>query len=589
MPSPKESESLPPSKAERRTKEREILAWLALQFRSTLVLLVIASLGQTFLSGVGVYGAFCSRDVIDAATSGDRPLFWRAAATLLGAFLFAIFASIFNQAIAERLRARAGVALQKRTFATLLSKDYEATTARHSGDALNRLTSDVKVVATGVSSIVPSLAAFSTRLLFAFVALCYFDYALALTFLVLGAGVFAATFVFRKRAKELHKAMQVAEGKKRSFWQEALGNLWVVKALAFEDSARARSDALLADHYAATMRRRNFGLIAGGGLHLVFTASYFGALVWQAYRILKGETTFGATVAVLELIGNVQGPFSGLSGLLPKYYNAIASAERLREIEDLPDEPGADAPQLDGAALYDELEAIVFENVSFSYRRDDKEVEVFKNDSFEWKKGQSVAVSGRSGIGKSTLFKLLTGVVRPTSGRIYLRTKSGEIPVDRRTRKLFALAPQGNMLFSGSIAENLALFRQGVPPDRLDEALRLADAEFVAELPEGRDSILGEKGAGLSEGQIQRLAIARAAASEAPILLLDEATSALDARTERIVLERLSNESGRTLIVVSHRPAAFEFVESETALRGAKRKETDGNDSETALTDNAQD
>ena len=298
-------------------------------------------------------------------------------------------------------------------------------------------------------------------------------------------------------------------------------------------------------------------------MNVFFSLSYFGALVWQAYQILLGASTFGSTIAVLQLIGNVQSPFAGLSGLLPRYYNAIASAERLRELENMPDEGGSDVERLDGSALYDELEAIVFDDVTFRYMRDDKEIEVFKNASFELPKGKSVVVSGRSGIGKSTLFKLLVGVCKPNSGRIYLRTRSGEIPVDRRTRALFAFVPQGNMLFSGTVAENLSFFRSGVDPEQMREAAKDARAEFVDELANGFDSALGEKGAGLSEGQIQRLAIARAALADAPILLLDEATSALDSETERDVLTRLTRDTNKTLIIVSHRPAAFDFADVE--------------------------
>ncbi len=559
------------SAREKRMKERETLFWLIARFRSTFALLIVASLGQTVLSGLGVYGAFCSRDVIDAATSGSSARIWRASFVLFGAVAFSISVSLFNRAVAERLRARVGVALQRRSFSMLMRKDYEATSTRHSGDAINRLTSDVKVVADGASSIVPSLASMVSRLAFAFIALCYFDLRLASFFAVAGAFVFCGTSLFRKKMKELHKATQAAEGRKRSFWHEALDNLLVVKAFSREEEVEARSDQLLEAHYKATMRRRNFELVAGGGMSVFFSLSYFCALVWQARRIFLGTSTFGSTLAVLQLVANVQSPFAGLSGLLPRYYNAIASAERLRELEETPDEPGADVDRIDGATLYEELEAIVFDNVTFRYERAGKEVAVFENASFELPKGKNVVVSGRSGIGKSTLFKLLIGASKPNSGRIYLRTRSGDIPADSRSRALFALVPQGNMLFSGSIAENLTFFREKDVSEKTREAARLARADFIDDLPDRYETTLGEEGAGLSEGQAQRLAIARAARSDAPILLLDEATSALDSETENSVLTRLTRDANKTLIIVSHRPAAFRFVELEAnAASGGK-------------------
>ena len=226
------------SKEEKRMKERETLVWVVSQFRSTFVLLLIASLGQTLLSGLGVYGAFCSRDVIDSAVVGSRDRFWTASFILLGAIAASICVSLFNQAIAERLRARADVALQRRGLSTLLRKDFELTTARHTGDALNRLTSDVKVVTDGAATIVPSLVSMITRLAFAFAALCYFDLKLALSSRR-GRLVFCGTFL-RRKMKELHKAMQAAEGRKRSFGRKR----WAIclSSKRFRASEKSRRD-----------------------------------------------------------------------------------------------------------------------------------------------------------------------------------------------------------------------------------------------------------------------------------------------------------------------------------------------------------
>ena len=553
----------------KKTRERDALRWLFAQIRSVLHLLAFASLGQIVLSGIGVGVAFCSRDIIDAATEGTRGRFYQALFTLLGALVLSILISIFNSAISERLRARTGIAIQRRVFSILLRKDYESASTLHSGDALNRLTSDVKVVSEGASSIVPSLAALSTRLVFSFVALCYFDVKLALVFFFGGFFVFGFATLYRKRIKLLHKEMQAAEGRKRAFWSEAFQNLFVVKSFLREPEMDARSDELLEDHYRATMRRRNFGLLASGGLHTLFTFGYWGALAWQSYRIFNGTATFGETIAVLELVGAVQSPFTSLSGLIPRYYNAIASAERIRELEDLPDEEASFEEPYDARELYERLDAIVFDGASFSYRREGKEVEVLADASFEWKKGENVVVSGRSGIGKSTLFKILTGVCRLKSGRAYLRLTNGEeLPLNRRARGLFALVPQGNMILSGTIAENIAFFKKGAEVESIRRAAEAAEATFIDETPDGFDARLGENGRGLSEGQIQRVAVARALFSDAPILLLDEATSALDSKTERTLLERLTQRTDKMVVVVSHRPTAFEFIKQETKIQG---------------------
>jgi len=548
--------------------DRATLAWIMTRFRPILTPTIFASLGEVVTSANGVAFAFCSRNVIDSAVSGDREALVLASIQTGALLLWTLAVDMGIAALVERISAGARVALQNRIYRAYLQKDFESSIARASGDVMNRLTSDVGVVCEGVATIVPSFVALTTRLIFAFAALCYFDARFATVFLIVGIGVFFGTRLFRKRLKRLHKAVQEAGGRKRAFWQETLDNLLVVKTFARESLVDERSRALQNEHYRATMKRRNFGLVAGGGFRSVFSAGYLFALVWSAFKLCAGTTTFGTTTATLQLVGKVQSPFSGLSGLLPRYFNALASAERLRELEDAPDERGANESEFDVSELWDDAEAIVFDDVSFAYRREGgAPICVLDRASFELPIRKNVVFCGRSGIGKSTIFKLLTGLLQPTSGEIFLRTRSGKIPLDRRTRALFATVPQGNLLFSGSIRENVAFFQGDMSEEQIRTALRVSGAsDFVDALPDGLDATLGEKGVGLSEGQAQRIAIARAAASDSPILLLDEATSALDAGSERNVLTRLVEESGKTLYLVSHRPAAFEFAETRVEL-----------------------
>ncbi len=546
-----------------RSNDLETLKWITAQFRSILTPTIFASLGEVVSSANGVAFAFCSRNVIDSAVSGDRGALIYASIQTSALLLWTLVVDMGIEALIERIRVGAQVALQNRTYKVLLQKDFEASNARSSGDVMNRLTSDVAVVCNGVSTIIPSFVALTTRLIFAFAALCYFDARFASVFLFVGVGVFFGTRLFRKRLKRLHKEVQEAEGNKRAFWQETLDNLFVVKTFARESLACKRSQKLQDEHYRATMKRRNFGLFAGAGVRSAFSFGYLFALVWSAFKLCVGTTTFGTMTATLQLVGKVQSPFSGLSGLLPRYFNALASAERLRELEDDPDERGTNEPEFSGKELFDDADAIIFDDVSFAYRRNEGEsVRVLDRASFALPISKNVVFRGRSGVGKSTVFKLLVGLLQPTSGEIYLQTRSGKIPLDRRTRALFASVPQGNLLFSGTIRENVAFFRDDMSEERIRTALRVAGADFVDALPGGLDAFLGEKGVGLSEGQAQRIAIARAVASDAPIILLDEATSALDIGTERKVLTRLVNESGKTLYFISHRSAVFEFAET---------------------------
>ena len=252
----------------------------------------------------------------------------------------------------------------------------------------------------------------------------------------------------------------------------------------------------------------------------------------------------------------MQTPFASLSGVLPQYYGIIASCERLRELEALDAEPPRAA--VDAEKLYAALREIAFEDVSFGYDRE----RVLEHAQCVIPKGSLTAITGRSGHGKTTMLKLLLGIYPVDGGRIVFRTDGGEIPASAETRALFAYVPQGHLMFSGTIRENILFVRGSAPQNEIDEALAVSGAdEFVRELPDGLDTRLGEKGLGLSEGQVQRLAIARALLSGAPVLLLDEATSALDERTERELLGRLRGLKTRTVVIISHRRAVLEVCD----------------------------
>ena len=241
---------------------------------------------------------------------------------------------------------------------------------------------------------------------------------------------------------------------------------------------------------------------------------------------------------------------------MPKYYSLIASGERLKEICNLPNEEKLNTNPIDVEETYKNLKSINFENISFKYDRDI----ILNNTSLTVNKGDFVAVTGISGIGKSTLLKLLLGVFKVNEGKISLNLNSGSIPADKQTRKLFSYVPQGNMLLSGTIRDNLTFINSDVTEEEIEEAIRISCAkQFIEELPLGIETVIGEKGLGLSEGQVQRLAIARSILSKSPVLLLDEATSALDENTEKEFLTNLREMKNVTCIIVSHKKAALDI------------------------------
>ena len=381
--------------------------------------------------------------------------------------------------------------------------------------------------------------------------------------------MFVVTRFFRGRLKGLHKQVQEKEGKVRSFLQESLESAAVIKVFGAERKMLRQNDRNQREHYKIRMKRRAIGIVSGAGFGLVFQAGYVLALVWGAFGIFSGGMSYGTLTAVLQLVNQIQSPFAGLSSLFPQYYAMLASAERIIELENLPEEQKA-AKALD----YVDFQRLEVSGLRFGYG--DKEV--ISRADFALNKGETAALTGISGGGKSTLFMLLLGAYRPDGGEIRFVSRSGEFPPGQETRRIFAYVPQGNCLFSGTIRENIAFLNDTeISDEAVMQAAKAACAdEFIAQLPEGLDTHISENGHGLSEGQAQRIAVARALFSGAEFLLLDEATSALDEQTERHLLENISEMDGKTVLIVTHRPAALEICSRKLTLRNGVISEDDG-------------
>jgi ATP-binding cassette subfamily B protein len=325
----------------------------------------------------------------------------------------------------------------------------------------------------------------------------------------------------------------------------------MVQTMDVSEEVERRSDSLLDDRYEIQRKRKNVSLLTNTGISLMYHGAGFLALVWCSSQLLMGQMSFGSLTAVIQLVNQLQAPFVNLSGIMPMYVGMIASAERLMELEEIQGEP--EPMTLNPTETYDQMEFLRAEGLTFAYDRD----EIFTDATFTLPKGAFAVITGASGIGKSTLLKLLLGVFKPNEGRLYLQGKDYDLTLDRSTRRLFSYVPQGNLLLSGTLRENLTIVKPEATEEELQQALYVSATDaFLSQLPKGLDTVLGESGAGLSEGQAQRLAIARAVLGGAPVLLLDECTSALDTETEQAVLQRLKALPDRTCIAVTHRPAA---------------------------------
>ena len=526
--------------------------------------------------GSGVLYALLLRNIVDNAVDGNRSGFFYNVLMIVLLVLAQVAMRAVMRWLEELSRATLENLFKQRLLNNILNKDFGTVSAVHSGEWLNRLTNDTMVVAQNSVEILPGLAGMIVKMVSAMAMMIFLDYRFALVLLPVGIVLFFATYGFRKVLKRLHKNIQERDGKLRVYLQERLGSLLMIRSFAAEKQTEEEALGRMNDHKGMRMKRVRFSNFCNIGFQTGMQGMYVGGVIYCGYGILTGAISYGTLTAVTQLISQIQSPFANITAYLPKFYAMTASAERLMEIEDF--ENDSDVKPMDiGETLgyyRSGFSAMGLENAEFAYypsgdsvrklNKDSMPV-VLKNISVEVKKGQYVAFTGHSGCGKSTVLKLLMCIYKLDGGRRYITDKSGNTEeLSARYHRLFAYVPQGNQLMSGTIREVVCFAdKSGLHDDeRINNALKIACAdEFVNELDDGADTLLGERGTGLSEGQMQRIAIARAVYSQCPILLLDEATSALDEATERKVLENLHNMTDKTVVIVTHRPAALDICD----------------------------
>lgn len=468
--------------------------------------------------------------------------------------------------------------------------------------------SDVQVVSNGMATIIPSFVSMLMQLVFAIAVLALISPPMVALFAAAALLSFVLARTLRGRLKALHKTVQEKEGAVRVFLQEALEHQLVIRSFGAQPATSARADTLQEDHFTAQMRRRGYSIAANASFSFFFNALYAVALTWCAFELLHGTMSYGTLMAVLQLVARIQAPVSSLSGMLPQLYQTLASAERLMEVAALPRSEGC--LPVTAKEFYQRLSGVRMYDLAFSYDDDEAEgaavsaggmeapsgeepVSLTCTDVFV-PKGSFVVVEGPSGSGKSTLFKLLLGaynadgfVYELAEGAVTSAPAASDAPAgalsagaprtgapaagattavsayvaSRVPPGAFAYVPQDNFLFAGSIRENVAFANPDATDDQVKRACEVACAwGFVEELPLGLDTTIGEHGQGLSQGQLQRLAIARAVCSGAPIMVLDEVTSALDDAAEAAVLANIASLPGKTIFVAAHRAKAREFA-----------------------------
>lgn len=524
------------------------------------------------VSGGSLVITVATKGIIDGATAHMSSQMWFYAIVMIITLLLVRIASLLSGLLSVRtgevlLKEIRGILLRK-----LLRKQYASLNGYHSGELVNRMFSDVSVVRNGILDIVPRLVSMAVSFVGAAVILISMDWKFVAV-LVAGGGLgMFLLVVFKNPMKTRHKAVQESEGRLHAVLQETLENLQLVKAsvseVRMEHQVARRQEMFLE----MQLKKGFLSSYISAGINLLFQLGWLFCMLWGCWGIYQGHLTYGMLAAMIQLVGQIQGPIASAAGIAGQTYSTISSAERLKEILDLPEEE--DCGPVGQSILYEQLSEIRIENMDFSYGRGEQSVLEHVNCSI--RPGDFVAVTGVSGGGKSTLFQLLLGIYQPCSGRLCFCFNNDSGPAaqenaSRKTRALFAYVPQGNTLFSGTLRENFAMFTDGVTDEEIWQAARLACIDhLIAELEDGLDTVIGERGIGLSEGQAQRVAIARALLSKAPILLLDESTSALDEETEAKVLENISSLKDKTCLIVTHRSAAIRICDYRIHIETGK-------------------
>ena len=546
--------------------QNSILKWLSsVTGKYKLNILYLAVL-QGVLGGSSVVYAMLLRSTIDSASIKDKPGFWMNIVLVIGLAVAQILLRAIVRWQEESSRSTIENIFKSRLFEVLLKKDYATVTNTHSGEWLNRLTSDTQVTANGMVEILPGVFGMAVKMIGALIILLVIEPRFLYVLIPGGATLILLTYTFRKVLKRLHKSIQEKNGSLRVFLQERLGSLMILRTFSAERQSKEQADIKMSDHRNARMKHNHFSNVCNIGFSTAMNGMYLLGLGYCGIGIIDGTVSYGTLTAVLQLVSQIQSPFANITGYLPKFYAMTASAERLREAENFADDCRTDLKtKTEIKNFYDnDFAEISLKKLCFTYKSNDRE-SVLRGLNLTIRKGENIAFTGHSGCGKSTVLKLMMCLYHADSGEMLFQKNDGtEFPLTSEWHRLFAYVPQGNQLMSGTIREIIAFgdTEQMDDIDAMRRALQISCAdEFVQELENGIDTVLGERGAGLSEGQMQRIAVARAIFADSPILLLDEATSALDEQTEQKLLENLRSMTDKTVLIVTHRSAALKVCD----------------------------
>ena len=508
----------------------------------------------TGVIGVGLDFAFiwATKRCIDTATHQTEGSLTESA-LLLGAVMTAVIALGFARNwLAAILGVQSTNKIQRRMFETVLGSVWLGRDRQHTGDTMNRLDRDVRDVTGVISNTLPQALIVTCRLIGAFVFLCVYDARLACALMVITPLFIALSKFYVRRMRALTRDIRKTDSEIQSIMQESLQHRIMLKTMEQEEGVVERlglTQQLLSDQI---RYRTRFSSVSNALINIGFAGGYLVAFLWGAWRLEQGLITYGMMLAFIQLVGQIQGPFRDMTRFIPTLVSSLTAGERLMELEQLPQEETCEAIRFKGGC------GIRLKDLSYAYDEDYRLI--IDRLSYDFPPGSITAVLGETGSGKTTLIRLILALLPPLKGRVEFYDGDVSAKASPGTRCNLVYVPQGNSLLSGTVRSNLLLGRPDATEREMWDALELAEAGFVKESDEGLDLPVGESGLGLSEGQAQRIAIARALLRPGRVLLLDEATSALDEETETRVLDNLMGRNADsptpyTVICVTHRPA----------------------------------
>lgn len=523
-----------------------------------IILMMIFSLAGTVSSLVMVN---LTKKIIDNATEGNEfvALIVGYLVLVLALQAVGVVSSLMSTVLSEKF----SFGIRKQIYEKIINSHWMDVKKYHTGDLMTRLTSDAGNIANGIIGTIPNIIILVIELVLVFFTLFYYSPLLA-CFALLVAPVAALTsWWFGRKLKTLQIKVQESESSYRSFLQESLANLLVVKAFANEEYSANRLTKLRDERFYWVFKRAKLGLASSTSMSVAFQLGYIVAFAYGAMLIAAKTITYGTMSVFLTLVNRVQSPVLGLAQQIPKVVSILASAGRIMELQNMPLE------EKEESTIQTERIGVDIKKLSFGYTDE----AVLENVSLNVKPGEFVAIIGESGIGKTTLIRLIMSFMSDVQGDISFYNTYGEsIRANASTRNFISYVPQGNTLFSGTVRDNILMGNLSATEEEIYDALKLsAGYDFVMELPEGLDTVIGERGHGISEGQAQRIAIARAFVRKAPLLILDEATSSLDEATELSVLEGLQALTPKpTCIIITHRKSILRYCDREIKIENSQ-------------------